>query len=89
MLVLKLEISFIMRCVGYTKYNKSNIGGVSMSNQNQELGDKVKGAVNKAKGEVKDQVGNATNNKNLQASGKKDKAKGKVQEGVGKFKDGQ
>ncbi|MBM0065811.1 CsbD family protein [Alkalicoccobacillus gibsonii] len=50
-------------------------------------GDKIKGAVNKAKGEVKDQAGNATNNQSLQAKGKKDKVKGNVQEGVGKAKD--
>ncbi|MFK3939424.1 CsbD family protein [Alkalihalobacillus sp. NPDC078783] len=50
-------------------------------------GDKIKGAVNKAKGEVKDQAGNATNNQSLQAKGKTDKVKGNVQEGVGKAKD--
>ncbi|PPA72268.1 CsbD family protein [Jeotgalibacillus proteolyticus] len=50
-------------------------------------GDKVKGAVNKTKGEVKDQVGNATNNQRMQDEGKKDKTKGNVQDKVGKFKD--
>ncbi|NMO94429.1 CsbD family protein [Paenibacillus lemnae] len=51
------------------------------------LGDKVKSGVNKAKGEVKDQIGNATDNHSLQAEGKKDKAKGEAQEKVGEFKD--
>lgn len=36
-------------------------------------GDKIKAGVNKAKGEVKDQIGNATNNRSLQAEGKKTK----------------
>lgn len=57
-----------------------------MSNDNG-LGDKIKGAVSKAKGEVKDQVGNATNNTSLQAEGKVDKAKGAVQQKVGEAKD--
>ncbi|MDE0584859.1 MULTISPECIES: CsbD family protein [Planococcus] len=50
--------------------------------------DKVKGAVSKGKGELKDQVGNATDNPDLQAEGKSDKTKGKVQDTVGKFKEG-
>ncbi|WP_082676292.1 CsbD family protein [Shouchella shacheensis] len=45
--------------------------------------DKFKGAVNKAKGEIKDQVGNATNNKKMQAGGKKDKFKGSMQDASG------
>lgn len=49
--------------------------------------DKLKGAVSKGKGEVKDQVGNATNNPDLQAEGKTDKTKGKFQDTVGKVKD--
>ncbi|MBB6450310.1 uncharacterized protein YjbJ (UPF0337 family) [Geomicrobium halophilum] len=44
--------------------------------------DKMKSAVNKAKGEVKDQVGNAKNDSTMQAEGKKDKAKGKTQDAV-------
>lgn len=48
--------------------------------------DKVKGSVNKVKGEVKDQVGNATNNTKLQAEGKLDKVKGVAQEKVGELK---
>ena len=49
--------------------------------------DKVKGTVNKAKGEAKDQVGNATDNTKLQAEGKLDKVKGEVQEKIGEVKD--
>ncbi|OMF36349.1 Stress response protein CsbD [Paenibacillus polymyxa] len=52
------------------------------------ISDKIKGNVNKAKGEIKDQIGNATNNKSLQAEGKLDKAKGHIQETAGKLKDG-
>ena len=50
-----------------------------MTNDNG-LSDKLKAGVNKVKGEVKDQVGNATDDKSLQAEGKFDKAKGTVQE---------
>ncbi|WP_227935413.1 CsbD family protein [Alkalihalobacillus deserti] len=58
-----------------------------MANNNNGVSDKVKGGVNKAKGELKDQVGNATDNQKLQRKGKKDKVKGDVQEEVGKAKD--
>ncbi|GIP40475.1 stress response protein CsbD [Paenibacillus sp. J31TS4] len=51
------------------------------------LGDKIKGGVNKAKGEVKDQIGNATDNHSLQWDGKKDKLKGEAQEKIGEMKD--
>jgi uncharacterized protein YjbJ (UPF0337 family) len=50
------------------------------------LSDKIKGGVSKAKGEVKDQIGNATDNPRLQAEGKKDKLKGEVQEKIGEWK---
>lgn len=49
--------------------------------------DKLKAGVNKAKGEIKDQVGNATNNSKLQAEGKLDKAKAAAQEKAGEVKD--
>lgn len=49
--------------------------------------DKVKGAVNKVKGEAKDQYGNATGDAKLQAEGKMDKMKGKVQDKIGDFKE--
>lgn len=52
-----------------------------------EFSDKLKAGVNKAKGEVKDQIGNATDNAKLQAEGKLDKAKGEAQEKVADLKD--
>ncbi|WP_391206266.1 CsbD family protein [Psychrobacillus sp. L4] len=51
------------------------------------LSDKVKGTVNKTKGEAKDQFGNATGDTKLQAEGKFDKLKGKAQEKIGEAKD--
>lgn len=48
--------------------------------------DKVKSAVSKSKGEVKDQVGNATGDKQKQREGKSDKTKGEVQGAVGDIK---
>ncbi|GGN93821.1 CsbD family protein [Saccharibacillus kuerlensis] len=51
------------------------------------MSDKIKAGVNKAKGEVKDQIGNATNNQGMQADGKVDKAKGSVQDKVSDLKD--
>ncbi|WP_100012701.1 CsbD family protein [Lentibacillus sediminis] len=50
---------------------------------NNKTSDKVKGKVSKAKGEVKDQAGNAMNNQKMQASGKKDKTKGTFQDPEG------
>lgn len=49
--------------------------------------DKLKGNINKAKGEIKDQVGNAANDASLQAKGKMDKLKGQAQEKLGEMKD--
>ncbi|MRN54137.1 CsbD family protein [Paenibacillus monticola] len=51
------------------------------------LSDKIKGGVSKIKGEIKDQVGNATDNTSLQADGKKDKLKGAIQQKIGKLKE--
>lgn len=51
------------------------------------VSDKIKGTVNKAKGEIKDQIGNATDNAKLQAEGKADKLKGEAQEKIGEVKD--
>ena len=51
------------------------------------LSDKLKGAGNKTKGEVKDEFGKVTDNTKLQAEGKFDKAKGEVQEKIGETKD--
>lgn len=53
---------------------------------NNGLSDKVKAGVNKAKGEIKDQIGNAKNDPGLQAEGKADKAKGAVQDKIGDMK---
>lgn len=50
------------------------------------LSDKVKGAVSKAKGEVKDQIGNAIGSPKLQSDGKMDKLKGKAQQAIGRAK---
>lgn len=55
--------------------------------QDHGFSDKVKGAVNKAKGEAKDQYGNATGDTKKQAEGKLDKMKGNAQEKVGEMKD--
>jgi len=56
-------------------------------NDHDGLSDKIKSGVSKAKGEVKDQIGNATGNTRLQAEGKKDKLKGEIQEKIGELKD--
>lgn len=53
---------------------------------NSGFSDKVKGTVNKIKGETKDQIGNASNDASLQAEGKFDKIKGEVQQKVGEMK---
>jgi uncharacterized protein YjbJ (UPF0337 family) len=55
--------------------------------KNNGLSEKVKSAVNKVKGETKDQVGNATNDRRMQNEGKKDKLKGDVQKEIGNVKD--
>ncbi|WP_169083950.1 CsbD family protein [Paenibacillus sp. PL91] len=55
-------------------------------NDHNGLSDKIKSGVSKAKGEIKDQIGNATGNSRLQAEGKKDKLKGEVQEKIGELK---
>jgi uncharacterized protein YjbJ (UPF0337 family) len=47
----------------------------------------VKGTVDKAKGAVKDAVGQATGDTKLQSEGKMDKAKGEVRKGIGDVKD--
>jgi uncharacterized protein YjbJ (UPF0337 family) len=57
-----------------------------MFDMSNSTSDKIKAGVNKAKGEVKDQIGNATNNRSLQAEGKKDKAKGAVQDKIADVK---
>lgn len=54
---------------------------------NSGLNDKIKGTVSKIKGEFKDQIGNATDNKSLQAKGKIDKLTGFIQEKIGELKE--
>lgn len=53
---------------------------------NEGFSDKLKGAVSKGKGELKDQVGNATGDHKKQSEGKFDKAKGEVQSKIGDMK---
>jgi uncharacterized protein YjbJ (UPF0337 family) len=45
--------------------------------------DKVQGAVHEAKGAVKEKIGHATNNPNLEAEGTDEKVAGKIQKKVG------
>jgi uncharacterized protein YjbJ (UPF0337 family) len=45
--------------------------------------DKVEGAVHDAKGTVKEKIGHATNNPNLEAEGQDEKVGGKIQKKVG------
>ncbi len=47
----------------------------------------VKGAADKAKGSIKDTVGQATGSTRLQAEGKADKAKGGLRTALGDIKD--
>ncbi|QQK78544.1 CsbD family protein [Salicibibacter cibi] len=47
------------------------------------ISEKMKSVVSKAKGETKDQIGNAMDNTKMQAEGKKDKMKGDAQNAVG------
>jgi uncharacterized protein YjbJ (UPF0337 family) len=49
--------------------------------------DRIKGAANQAKGQMKDTAGKLTGDAKLQAEGKADKMKGKVQNAVGGAKD--
>ena len=45
--------------------------------------DKVAGAVHDAKGTIKEKIGHATNNPNLEAEGQDEKVGGKIQKKVG------
>lgn len=49
--------------------------------------DRIKGAVDKAKGTIKEGAGKITGDAKLQAEGKADKAKGTVRNAVGGAKD--
>ena len=50
--------------------------------------DKLKSVVSRTKSEVKDQVGNATDDPRMQREGKFDKTKGRFQKTIGKLKRG-
>lgn len=49
--------------------------------------DRIKGAANQAKGNLKETAGKLTGDAKLQAEGKADKLKGKIQNAVGGAKD--
>lgn len=49
--------------------------------------DRIQGAVDQAKGAIKDTVGHLTGDQKLQAEGKADKAAGKAESTVGGVKD--
>ncbi len=49
--------------------------------------DRTKGAAKKVGGEIKEGLGRATHDRDLEAEGKADQTEGKVQKGVGKAKD--
>ncbi len=51
-----------------------------------ELTDKIKGAGNKVAGSVKESIGKATDNPELEAEGKIQKAKGAAQDAMGTIK---
>jgi uncharacterized protein YjbJ (UPF0337 family) len=46
--------------------------------------DKVEGKLHEVKGEIKEEVGKATNNSNLEVSGKAEKKAGKAQKWIGR-----
>ena len=48
--------------------------------------DEIKGKLNRAKGTVKEKLGDATDNPSLEAEGTADRVKGNVQEGFGAAK---
>jgi len=46
--------------------------------------DEIKGKAHKAKGAVKDKLGEVTNNPDLEAEGEAERSRGQMQEGFGK-----
>ena len=48
--------------------------------------DKIEGAVHDAKGGLKEKIGHATNNPDLEAEGQDEKVGGKIQKKVGEIK---
>jgi uncharacterized protein YjbJ (UPF0337 family) len=69
---------------GYIVRTRTN-GGFKMTNSG--FSDKLKGRINKGKGETKDQIGNIIDNASLQAEGKFDKLKSEAQKEIGKLKE--
>jgi uncharacterized protein YjbJ (UPF0337 family) len=51
----------------------------------QSIEDKAKGNFHQVKGAVKEKVGRAVNNPNLQAEGQREKISGKVQKKIGQL----
>ncbi|MGR5913536.1 CsbD family protein [Bacillus pacificus] len=58
-----------------------------MTKHDHGLKEKVEGAIDKVKGEVKEVVRKVTDNKKLQAEGKWDKVKGTAKDTVGNVKE--
>jgi uncharacterized protein YjbJ (UPF0337 family) len=48
--------------------------------------DELEGKLDRAKGKVKETIGRATNDRDLEAEGNADRSSGEVQEGFGKVK---
>jgi uncharacterized protein YjbJ (UPF0337 family) len=61
--------------------NRSNWEGKSMK---QSTNDNAKGRYHELKGNVKEKIGRATNNRRLQAEGLGEKFVGKIQKAIGK-----
>ncbi|KYC89018.1 hypothetical protein B4140_3863 [Bacillus amyloliquefaciens] len=78
---------FVFRLKGKKTSTQNKKGAEEIMSQDNGLKDKVKGGMNKMKGEAKDKAGDMANKSDLKAEGKKDKAKGSLQKGVGKTKD--
>jgi uncharacterized protein YjbJ (UPF0337 family) len=51
------------------------------------LGDKLEGKAEEVKGDVKQKVGDATDNRSMQAEGVGDKASGEAKQAIGEAKD--
>ncbi len=78
---------FVIGLKGKKTSTQNKKGAEEIMSEDNGLKDKVKGGMNKMKGEAKDKAGDMANKSDLKAEGKKDKAKGSLQKGVGKTKD--
>jgi uncharacterized protein YjbJ (UPF0337 family) len=56
-------------------------------NMKPSMKDKIKGSFHEVKGTIKEEVGKATNDRNLKAKGKAEKKAGEVQQRIGRAKD--